>query len=38
VLSDELRKKMEDYFYNDTQKLIILTGITEPFNRNINNR
>ena len=37
VLSDELRKKMEDYFYNDTQKLIILTGITEPFNRNIDN-
>lgn len=38
VLSEELRKKMEDYFYNDTQKLIMLTGIAEPFKRNINNK
>ena len=38
MLSDDLRKKMEDYFYNDTQKLILLTGITEPFKKNIHNR
>lgn len=37
-LSEELRKKMEDYFYNDTQKFIKLTGITEPFKKNINNK
>lgn len=36
VLSDDLRKKMEDYFHNDTQKLIMLTGITEPYKQTVN--
>ena len=38
VLSEELRKKLEDYFYHDTQKLIMLTGISKSFKSNINNR